>query len=281
MTNEQKQQVKDALMRYICEAATQNQVVPLKGINDAVIAQVKNNNWELISEHTWYSIARQVGFYCGEWQCADTSAYMLLRILFSDAQHYAMSYGIAMANGLGKSFSARQYAREVGNTYYMPCTDTLNRKTFLVALAHAADRQLKGTVPDMMHDFVAFIREQDEPLIVIDDAHKLKDRVLHFLILLTNSLAGNCGIVIMGNDELRMRIIEGVRMNKEGYELIYKSIGRRFITLGQLGPKDITLICEANSVTDEATIAFIEKECSGTLQHIEHLVEEARMKTAA
>jgi hypothetical protein len=68
---------------------------------------VKNHNWELLSDRLWHHVARQVGFYCGDWNAADTSAYLLLRILFSDAQHYAMTYGIAIGEGLGKTLLLR------------------------------------------------------------------------------------------------------------------------------------------------------------------------------
>src|ERR1043165_4447123 len=107
MTNEQKKQVKDALVRYAANFDTQQQAAEsLKGVSASTISQIKNNNWELLSERMWHHIARQVGFYCGEWQPADTSAYLLLNILFGDAQHYAMTYGIAFAKGTGKTFTA-------------------------------------------------------------------------------------------------------------------------------------------------------------------------------
>src|SRR6185437_13725271 len=107
MTNEQKRQVRDALIRYTSNFDTQTHASEsLQGISSSTISQVKNNNWELLSERLWHHIARQVGFYCGEWQPADTSAYLLLRILFSDAQHYAMAYGIAIGTGMGKTFAA-------------------------------------------------------------------------------------------------------------------------------------------------------------------------------
>ena len=287
MTNEQKGQVREALIRYAGSFATQTEAAEsLQGISASTISQVKNNNWELLSDRLWHNIARQVGFYCGpdsyRGQPADTTAYLLLRILLSDAQNYGMTYGIAMGEGLGKTFTACQYTREHENTCYLACNDQYNRKSFIVALLHAYGVEPKGTVPQMMEQFVACTTEKDAPLLVLDDAHTLKDRVLHLVVLLSNALAGNAGVVILGRDELRLHITEGVRLKKVGFDEIYKSIGRRFITLNTLGPRDVELVCRANGIYDEDTISYI-SETSGSNLHdaVRLICERSEMKAAA
>lgn len=282
MTNEQKRQVKDALVRYAGNFDTQTKAAEsLQGISSSTISQVKNNNWELLSDRLWHHIARQVGFYSGEWQPADTSAYLLLRILFSDAQHYAMTYGISIAKGLGKTFTAHHYTRENDNTYYMSCNGQYNRKSFIATLMNSAGLQAKGSVPELMQQFADHVSETEETLLILDDAHKLKDRVLHMVVLLANSLAGKAGIVIMGGDELRTRIIEGVRLKKIGFDDIYKSIGRRFITLGSLGPKDVELVCRANGLYDEDVISHINEECDDLHTAVQLIMQHTEMKIAA
>jgi AAA domain-containing protein len=264
MTNEQKRQVKDALVRYVNKFETQTKAAEsLRGISSSTISQVKNSNWELLSDRLWHHIARQVAFYNGEWQPADTSAYLLLRILFSDAQHYAMTYGISIGEGLGKTFTAHHYTRENDNIFFIAGNENFNRKSFMATLMTCAGLQANGAVPELLQQLTNYVSEREEPLLVIDDAHKLKDRVLHMVVLLANSLTGKAGIIIMGRDELRTRIIEGVRLKKIGFDEIYKSIGRRFITLGSLGPKDVELVCRANGVYDDGVIKHISEQCDG------------------
>jgi len=118
-------------------------------------------------------------------------------------------------------------------------------------------------------------------LLILDDAHKLKDRVLHLVVLLANRLAGKSGIVIMGGDDLRMRVIEGVRLKRIGFDEIYKSIGRRFITLGSLGPKDVELVCRANGLYDEDRISHINESCDNLYTATQLIMEEMRMRMAA
>lgn len=275
MTNEQKTQVRDALVRYASNFETMTQAAEsLHGISAATIAQVRDRNWELLSEKLWYHIARQVGFFCGEWQPADTSAYLLLRILFADAQHYAMTYGVAIGDALGKTFTASHYVRENDEVYYLSAGEDYNRRSFLDALLGTLGLTPAGTIPQKMQQFTNTITDKEEPLLIIDDAQKLKDRVLHLLILLANSVAGKAGIVIMGNDVFRTRMQEGVRLNKTGYEDIYRSIGRRFITLGCLAPRDIELICLANGLHDEQTITHIKATCHNNLHLATRLIQQ-------
>lgn len=282
MNNDQKRQVRDALMRYVNNFHTQGMAAEsLEGISSSTISQVKNHNWELLSDRLWHHIARQVGFYCGEWQVADTSAYMLLRILLSDAQHYAMTYGIAVDSGLGKTFTATHYTRQNTGAQYMSCNENYNRKSFITTLLINAGLEAKGTVPQMTEQYAAHMREQNESLLILDDAQKLKDRVLHLVVVLANSMAGKAGMVIVGNGMLRMRIIEGVRLKKVGFDEIYKSIGRRFITLGSLGPKDVELVCRANGLYDDAVIEHITEQCDDLHAAAQMIVQHLQMQQAA
>jgi hypothetical protein len=244
--------------------------------------QRRNNNWQLLSDRLWHHVARQVGFYCYDWQPADTSVNLLLRILFSDAQHYSMTYGIAIGEGLGKTFAASHYMRTNSNAYYVGGSDEYNRKSFMTALMNAAGMEAKGSVPELMQQFIEHITEKEEPVLVFDDAHKLKDRVLHLIVLLANNLAGKAGIIIMGGETLRTRIMEGVRLKKVGFDEIYKSIGRRFITLGSLGPKDVELVCRANGIYDDELIHYISDNCSNNLHIAAQLMSQyPEMKMAA
>lgn len=280
MTPEQKEQIREALTRYTTKFPTQLAASQtLQGISPTIISQVKNNKWKVVTERMWQHIARQVGFYCAnEWQQAETGCYLLLRILFGDAQRYAMAYGVAINTGLGKTFTAKHYARENAYAHYIQCNEYLNRKDFISKLLQTLGAKPTGTADNMMDEIICKLEEQEEPLLIIDDAHMLKDRVLHFAITLYKRLINHCGVVILGNDELRNRVVEGARMNKELYAEIYNTIGRRFVTLGQAGPRDVELICRANAITDNATISEIKDCCKGNLHYATELIHKAKLQ---
>lgn len=280
MKQYQKEHVREALLRYMNGFATQRAAArSLEGISAQTISQIKNKRWGQVSDMQWQKLARQVGFYTGnEWQAADTSANLLLRILLNDAQYNAMAYGVAMGTGIGKTFAAMRYTRENDYAHYIACDEEMNRKTFLQKLAGCLEADMNGTVEEMMMQLAAQLKKSGEVLLVLDDAHKLKERVLQFAATLYRHLAGGCGIVLLGDDTLRMRIVEGVRMNKEGYEEIYRNIGRRFITLGRLNEKDIALVCNANGVKDEGNISCIADACGSNLHQVTDMIKEQLKK---
>jgi DNA transposition AAA+ family ATPase len=275
MTNEQKKQVRDALMRYVSKCGNQtNAAETLEGVGSSTISLVKNGKWDMISDRLWQNIARQVGFYNAEWQPADMSAYLLLRILFSDAQHYNMTYGIAIGEGLGKTFSAGRYLHEHPNAHYLAGTEEHNKKTFMMTLLNTAGICTTGSVPEMMELFIDYLTGLDESLLIFDDVHKLKDRVLQLVVMLANRLTGKAGVVIMGADKLQSRILDGLNQNKPGFEEMYANIGKRFITLGTPGPQDVELICRANGVTNEEVITEIKEESRNNLHITTQLIQQ-------
>lgn len=283
MTHEQKKQVREALIRYtgnytsVTEAAA-----TLDAVSASTISLIKEHNWEQLSDRIWYNVARQVGFYCGEWQAADTSAHLLLRILMGDAQRYGMAYGIAIGNGMGKTFTAARYAHENSNVVYVTGSDGYNRKSFLTTLLWAAGHEADGTAPAMLRQLISVIKEKEQPLLIVDDAHKLKDRVLLLLVLLANSVAGTAGIIMMGDASLRMRIIEGMRLKRPGFDEIYKTIGRRFIALQYLSPGDVAAVCRANGIHDEDVISYIAETSNNSLHTATSLIiTQAQQRMAA
>lgn len=262
-------------MRYAGRFETQSGAVEtLQGISSATLSLVKNNNWEQVSDRMWDNIARQVGFYCCEWQPADTSVSLLLRILFSDAQHYSMAYGAAIATGLGKTYTAIRYVRDNERCYYMNGHADHNRRSFLVTLLYAAGIPAQGTMPQMIEAFTTHMTTHDESLLIVDNAENLKDRVLHLLVILANSLCGKAGIVIMGSDGLRERIAEGIAQKKTGFDVLFQAIGKRFITLGTLALNDVGEVCKANGVVDEDEIERIKTGCGGNLHKAAELIHE-------
>ena len=275
MTTEQKTQVKEALMRYVAGFQTQSlAAASLQGVSPAVISLIKRDCWDTISQRTWQHVARQVGFFCGTWNSADTSASLLLHILFGDALRYHTAYGVAIASGVGKSFPAKQYARNNKGVIYFPCLATHNRRTFMNGLMMSAGLKSMPAISDMVNTFTVAASAADHTLLILDDAHLLKDRVLQLVITLANSLQGIAGFVFMGNMSWSQRIAAGIAEERTGYERIYNSFGRRFVTLASLSPRDIALVCHANHVTDSNTIETLSTACNGNLHNLTALIKQ-------
>ena len=116
------------------------------------------------------------------------------------------------------------------------------------------------TVGEMMHEAVRTLKQQENPLIMMDEADKLSDQVMYFFITLYNQLEDHCGIVLCATDHLEKRIRRGLRLNKKGYKEIFSRIGRKFVPLQKVNSTDVTAICMANGVTNKADINEAVKE---------------------
>ena len=277
MTTQQKTQIREALVRYTAGFDHPGlAAASLQGISKTVLLQVQAKNWDTISDQLWLQLARQVGFYCGAQMVADTSTFLLLGLLFSDAQHFGLSYGIAIAKGLGKTFAAHHYLRTHENVLYIACFEGHNRRTFIADLLVAAGVQPRGTVPEMMATLATAIAGLDEPLIIVDDAHLLRDRVLHVLTGVLDMVAGSVGLVAMGGQELKKKVLDGVQEQKAGYTVLYQRIGEKFVSLCQPAPNDAELICRANEINDEQVIADIKSQCIKDLQPLAGLIGRYR-----
>lgn len=280
MTHEQKTQVKDALMRYTRNADTN--APGLAGINAEALLQIQDNNWEAVGEDLWQSIARQVGFYTGHWHTADTSVQMLMRILLNDATNYTNNYCISAATGAGKTHAATYYARRQPGSIYIVGNSAYNRKTFLSVLLRQLGDEPADSVPVMCTQLLSAASMGRCLLIIIDDAHLLRDRVLGFMARLMKKLTAQAGWAIIGDNSMPMRIVEGIRMGRPGFEDIYRLAGQRFVRLQRPGPNDVALVCRDNGVNDTSIINYISESCAGNLHHAACLVSQyTQQKMAA
>ena len=140
---------------------------------------------------------------------------------------------------------------------------------------------MAGSVSEQMDTIVEALNSADAPLIILDEADKLRDQVLYFFISLYNSLEGHCGIVLVATDYLKNRIERGVRLKKKGYEEIFSRIGRKFVQLQVINGEDITAVCKANGVVDPAEIQKIIAESESDLRRVKRAVWAAKKKGGA
>ena len=78
MTTEFKKQVQEKLEVFVTNAGSQNKAATaITGVSSALLSQIKNNNWELISDAMWRTVAAQIGMNAKDWVCVETTDYKL------------------------------------------------------------------------------------------------------------------------------------------------------------------------------------------------------------
>lgn len=276
----EKQQIRVKLAEYCEIKGGQNKAAnALHGVSSATISQVLNDNWALISEEMWRTIASQIGYDPRAWTVVETRGYKRMYGLLKDAQDNAVVFAVTGDAGCGKSEAIKSYATGNRNVYNLSCSEYWNRKHFMVELLQCMGNDSTGsTVPEMMSDIILALKKKENPLVVLDEADKLSDQVLYFFISLYNKLEDHVGIILCATDFLEKRIKKGVRTNRKGYKEIYSRVGRKFIPIQVVNSEDVAAVCIANGISDPETINEIIEDCENDLRRVKRKVHAIKQR---
>ncbi|MDM1073813.1 ATP-binding protein [Empedobacter brevis] len=274
MTQQDKIIVVENLERYIAQKGSQNKVAnEMQGVSAATLSQMRNHNWENIADDMWRKVSAFLGIGASDWKFAETTNSKLLSKLFSDSQALSLVMAITGNAGSGKTETAKYYEADNANVFRLSCNEYWDKKWFLKELLSKMGKESDGmTMAEMMQKVVITLKSIANPLIILDEADKLQDKVLLFFITLYNELEDHAGIMLMATHFLERRIKRGVAAQKKGYREIYSRIGLRFIELEQTSFADVKAVCEVNGVMDDRSISAISKDCDGDIRRVKRLV---------
>ena len=280
MKIETKEQIAEKLAKYVEKMGSQNKAAhSLKNVSSAVLSQIKNRNWDLISEDMWRNIAAQIKFHSSDKEIIETINFREISALLKDAQQHSNVFAVVGPAGCGKTESLKTYAKNNTNAFLLSCNEYCNRKTFLMELLQVMGRDYGGlTVAEMMHEAVKRLLAMEEPVIFMDEVDKLPDQVLLFFITLYNKLEGRVGIVLIATDHLAKRIKRGVKINKKGYNEIYSRIGRKFIELNGVTYSDVVGICTTNGIDEKHLIKAIWDDSENDLRRVYRKIHAIKSK---
>ena len=274
MKKDAKIKIKDLLQKFCAGFESQAKAAKaLKDVSAATISQILNDKWDLIADRMWIGIGKQVGFETGHWKTVETYNYKLIRGILTDAKMQSRVHAITGGAGWGKDAAAKDFKADVDDVYMINCNEYFNKKYFMAELLKKMGKSTDGTVAEMVERAVSTLNKTFRPLIILNEADKLKDETLYFFITLYNLCEDKCGIVIMATDQLEKRISRGLFLNRKGYQEIFSRVSRRFIELKKPSKTDVTAICTANGVTDPETIMNIYNSCEGDLRRAKKLIQ--------
>ena len=230
----------------------------------------------------WRTVATQVGYDTNRWVLVQTEGYDRMYKIMEDSQLNHLCMAVVGDAGCGKSQAIKSYADRNRNVLVLSCSEYWNRKYFLTELLKTMGVESAGyTVVDMMSDAVYHLKRRDGVLLVLDEADKLSDQVLHFFITLYNQLEDHVGILLCATQFLQKRIERGVRNDRKGYKEIYSRVGRKFIPMPVVCAGDIESVCVANGVTDKDDIEDIIEGCDFDLRRVKRLVHAVKQASNA
>ncbi|CDF80609.1 conserved hypothetical protein containing N-terminal Lambda repressor-like DNA-binding domain, putative ph age protein [Formosa agariphila KMM 3901] len=276
MNQEQKSQIANELTR-LSRKISQKQIANQAGVSTALISQIINHNWALISDAMWRKI--QVTLRIDpNWVTAKTSNYNLVYDLVKTAKDTSVSIAISDTAGKGKTHAYTDFERIHENVIYVECKNYWTKKSYIRQLLISAGLNSLGTTEELINRFIKHLKSLNNPLLIIDQFDKLKDPQLDLFMDFYNDLNGHCGFVISGVEALEIRIDKGVNRNKIGYAELYSRIGRKFIKLDPISYNDVDLICNANGITAPDEIDFIYQNCEDDLRRVRRDIEKYKLK---
>lgn len=281
MKETEKEAISAKLRGYVESKESHNAAAKsLRGVSAATVSQMLNGKWELIADDMWRTVANQIGYDPRRWAVVETEGYARMTQVLSDAQRHSLVMAVVGDAGCGKSQAIKTYAGQNRGVIALSCSEYWNRKEFLGELLQSLGVEPGGTtVADMVHEVIRQLKRREGVLIVMDEADKLSDQVLHFFITIYNKLEDTVGIVLCATQYLKKRIERGANNNRKGYKEIYSRIGRKFIPMPVVNRSDIKAVCMANGLDDRREIERIIDGADNDLRRVKRLVCALKLKS--
>lgn len=262
LTENQKNEIREALGRYVQRYGSQKKAAAsLKGISEATMSVILAGKFENISDNMWSRLRSQVCPATAGYRLADTSARVNLMGYFTKMKEDSSVMWITGQAGVGKSTAAREYAERTPDVFLLSCSQDMHRSDFMRELSAVIGLDNAGlNIRETLYAIIRHLVTLDRPLLIFDEADKLKDNVLCYFITIYNELEDRCGIVLLSTDAIRRRIETGVSYNRIGYNELYSRIARRFVPLKSATRQEVMEICRINGVEDGKAVREVLEE---------------------
>lgn len=235
-------------------------------VSNAYLSNVIRGKYDDLSDDMWRKIQKQV-HVASDWLIEQsTRGFKFMKSTYSRAASGSEMIGIVGSAGSGKTeFTKHKYQ----NYYVISCHEYFTPRTFLEEVLRVLGKKYQGqSLVALMSAVVSILLKVDSPLLIFDEADKLSDKVLYFLISFYNKMEGKCGIVMQATEFLEQRVERGVSRNQKGYNELNSRIGRGFLNVPEPNMSDVTKILNLNGVFEEEVIVKIFNSSEGDLRVI-------------
>lgn len=199
------------------------------GISPSVDSTIKKGRLDKqLSDSAWLSLARRLNVPLRgeiEWKVAQTDTYTYITSHLEACQERGLSALLCDIPNIGKTFSARHYARTHKHAIYIDCSQVKTKVRLVRSIAISFGLEAKGRYEDVYADLVYYLKGLNNPLIILDEAGDLQYEAFLELKALWNALENACGWYMMGADGLRAKIERSIDCRKVGYTELFSRFG--------------------------------------------------------
>lgn len=202
------------------------------GINNAQYSRIKKGEYEkVLSEAKWITLARKLNVQIGErqqWNTVKTETFNYITTQLEVCQSRSLSLIFCDIAGIGKSHTAKYYARHNKGAIYIDCSQVKSKQKLVRKIAQELGVDATGRYAEIYEDLVFYIRSTPNILIILDEAGDLAYDAFLELKALWNATEYSCGWYMMGADGLKQKIDRQKNLKKVGYTEIFDRYGNNY-----------------------------------------------------
>jgi len=251
---------RNGLLRHVGDwierLGSQEQVAKKCGISGAALSGWLSGKYGAKTDMLDQKIAKALEYTPSGWvtvPCIDN--YRKIKLVFDAAKSGSIWYAISNKAGSGKSETLRDLFNKdrTGTVLFIQAEEWTSRQ-FLSRLASKTNMNItKARTASQLTDIiVSYINSVSlqKPILVIDEADKLKPSALRTLIPIYNRTEGRLGAILSGTENFEKEMKAGVRAERKGYDELDSRLGRSYIHLLGATAADVWDICTANGIDD-------------------------------
>lgn len=251
---------------WITRLGSQNKVAEKCGISSTAMSQWMNGKYGADTTELDKKIASSLGYQEDGWQVVTTIRnYQKIEFVFRSCKLQSMWMAISNKAGSGKTQTLEHlFNSDLTGSVIFIQAEEWNSRQFLLELAERTcgiPKRGYTDIPTLLKMITEYLNGMaaNKPVLIIDEADKLKPAAFRKLIPLYNRTENRLGCVLAGTENLHKEIARGVRNNTKGYDEIDSRLGRSYIELPGATEVDVKAICQANGL-DEGAVERIWSE---------------------
>jgi hypothetical protein len=264
-----------------------NKHATVLGINNAQYSRIKKGEFtKVISEPKWASLARLLGVQLKDelpWVTVETETFNYITAQLDACQNRSISAIFCDIAGIGKTHTAKEYAKKNVNAVYIDCSQVKSKQKLIRKIAQEFGVDHSSRYADVYEDLVFYIQTLPTPLIILDEAGDLDYTAFLELKALWNATEYLCGWYMMGADGLEQKINRQKDLKKVGYTEIFDRYGNGYkkVTpngkeaLMEFNMQQIALVSKANKSNVSPTVMY--GKTLGSLRKVRTEIEKQQL----
>lgn len=244
---------------WITRLGSQTKVAERIGISVSALSLWMNGKYGADTAKLDSKIAVALEYKEDGWQVVTTiKNYQKIRFVCESCKEDSMWMAISNKAGSGKTQTLEHiFNNDVTGSIIFLQAEEWNARQFLLELADktcGVPKKSYTDIPTLTKLICEYLNRlsEDKPLLIIDEADKLRPAALRKLIPIYNKTEHRLGCVLSGTENLHKEIARGVRNNTKGYDEIDSRLGRSFIELPGATEQEVKDICMANYLDQDA-----------------------------